>query len=60
MHGDYEIQSRQDRRESVDEYREAGFNDVGVAECGAEWRVESPTGVHAAGEDAVQHEHAAR
>ena len=37
----------------------AGFNDFGIAEGGAEGRVEGPAGIDAAGQHAVQHHDAA-
>ena len=56
--GDDEIQSGQDRGESRDEDGQPGLDHLGVAEGGAEGRVEGPARVHAAGQHAVQHQDA--
>src|SRR5437588_9367134 len=53
--GYYKIQSREDGRKSRDEDRKSGFNDLGVAEGGAEGRVEGPSSIDPAGEHAMKH-----
>ena len=59
MNGHDEVQSGKDGGESGDEDGEPGFNDVGIAEGGAEGRVEGPAGIDAAGQHAMQHHDAA-
>ncbi len=58
MNGHHKVQAGQNGRESRDKDGETGLNHFGVAEGRAEGRVESPAGVDAAGEHAVQHQHA--
>ncbi len=56
VNGHHKVQSGQDGGESGDKDGKPGFNHLGIAEGGAERRVESPTCIHAAGQDAVQHQ----
>ena len=59
VNGDDEVQSGEDGGESGDEDRQAGLDNLGVGEGGAEGRVEGPAGIDAAGQHAVQHHDAA-
>ncbi len=56
---DDEIQSGQDRRETVDEDSQAGRYDVRVRESRTVRRVERPAGIDAAGEQRVNRDHSA-
>ena len=59
MDGDDEVEAGEDGREAGDEDAERGGDDVGIGELGAEWRVEGPAGIDAAGEDGVDHQQSA-
>src|ERR1700720_1406273 len=58
MDGHDEVEAGENRRKSRDKDGKARLNDFGVAEGGAERRVESPTGIHAAGQYGMHHEDA--
>ena len=58
VNGYHKVEAGEDGGESGDEDCDSGLNHPGVAEGGAEGCVESPTSVHAAGDDAVDINHA--
>src|SRR5580692_1111777 len=53
MNGHHKVEASEDGRESCDEDCDSRLNHPGIAESRAERRVESPTSVYTAGEDAV-------
>ena len=59
MNGHNKIQAGKNGRESVDKNPQPCFHYGGIAESRAEWRVEGPAGIQAAGQHRVQHENAA-
>ena len=59
MDGDHEVQAREDGRKSRNKNSQTGFNNFCICKRGAERGIESPTGIDAARQHAMQHHHAA-